>query len=80
VLYANLVGLGAVMAVIADGVDTPTVVIVAVIVIVSGVFIGINNTLTTQAVRVVSPVERPVASSAYGFLRFIGGGLAPYVA
>ncbi|MEW1780001.1 MFS transporter [Streptomyces sp. NPDC086777] len=78
VLYANLVGLGAVMAVIAAGVDTPTVVIVAVIA--SGIFIGINNTLTTQAVMVVSPVERPVASSAYGFLRFIGGGLAPYVA
>ncbi|MEV7391107.1 MFS transporter [Streptomyces sp. NPDC091215] len=78
VLYANLVGLGAVMAVIAAGVGTPQVVIVAVIV--SGVFIGINNTLTTQAVMVVSPVERPVASSAYGFLRFIGGGLAPYVA
>ncbi|MGW2958850.1 MFS transporter [Streptomyces sp. NPDC001220] len=78
VLYANLVGLGAVMAVIAAGVDTPTVVIVAVIA--SGIFIGVNNTLTTQAVMVVSPVERPVASSAYGFLRFIGGGLAPYVA
>ncbi|MGW1622790.1 MFS transporter [Streptomyces sp. NPDC002172] len=78
VLYANLVGLGAVMAVIAAGVGTPTVVIVAVIV--SGIFIGVNNTLTTQAVMVVSPVERPVASSAYGFLRFIGGGLAPYVA
>ncbi|SED71285.1 MFS transporter [Streptomyces sp. Ag109_O5-10] len=78
VLYANLVGLGVVMAVIAAGVDTPTVVIVAVIA--SGIFIGINNTLTTQAVMVVSPVERPVASSAYGFLRFIGGGLAPYVA
>ncbi|MFD3583134.1 MFS transporter [Streptomyces sp. NPDC058683] len=78
VLYANLVGLGAVMAVIAAGVDTPTVVIVAVIV--SGIFIGVNNTLTTQAVMVVSPVERPVASSSYGFLRFIGGGLAPYVA
>jgi K+-sensing histidine kinase KdpD len=28
----------------------------------------------------VSPVERPVASSAYGFVRFIGGGLAPFVA
>ena len=28
----------------------------------------------------VSPVERPIASSAYGFVRFIGGGLAPYVA
>ncbi|MEU5089984.1 MFS transporter [Streptomyces sp. NPDC021356] len=78
VLYANLLGLGIVMAVIAAGVSTPTVVIVAVIV--SGAFIGINNTLTTQAVMLVSPVERPVASSAYGFLRFIGGGLAPFVA
>ncbi|MER5438242.1 MFS transporter [Streptomyces sp. NPDC002790] len=78
VLYANLFCLGVVMAVIAAGVSTPTVVIVAVIV--SGAFIGINNTLTTQAVMLVSPVERPVASSAYGFLRFIGGGLAPYVA
>ncbi|MFI9605157.1 MFS transporter [Streptomyces sp. NPDC004069] len=78
VLYANLVGLSIVMAVIAAGVATPTVVIVAVVV--SGAFIGINNTLTTQAVMLVSPVERPVASSAYGFLRFIGGGLAPYVA
>jgi hypothetical protein len=28
----------------------------------------------------VSPVEKPVASAAYGFVRFIGGGLAPYVA
>ncbi|MFD4543361.1 MFS transporter [Streptomyces bauhiniae] len=78
VLYANLLGLGIVMAVIAAGVDSPTVVIVAVIA--SGAFIGINNTLTTQAVMLVSPVERPVASSAYGFLRFIGGGLAPFVA
>ncbi|MFF1346353.1 MFS transporter [Streptomyces sp. NPDC058322] len=78
VLYANLLGLGIVMAVIAAGVGTPTVVIVAVIG--SGAFIGINNTLTTQAVMLVSPVERPVASSAYGFLRFIGGGLAPFVA
>ncbi|MGY1434711.1 MFS transporter [Streptomyces reniochalinae] len=78
VLYANLLGLGIVMAVIAAGVTTPTTVIVAVIV--SGAFIGINNTLTTQAVMLVAPVERPVASSSYGFLRFIGGGLAPYVA
>ncbi|MFJ9245042.1 MFS transporter [Streptomyces sp. NPDC101776] len=78
VLYVNLAGLSVVMAVIAAGVATPTVVIVAVVV--SGAFIGINNTLTTQAVMLVSPVERPVASSAYGFLRFIGGGLAPYAA
>jgi len=78
VLYVNLAALGVVMAVIAAGVGTPTAVIVAVIV--SGAFIGINNTLTTQAVMLVSPVERPIASSAYGFVRFIGGGLAPFVA
>jgi MFS family permease len=51
-----------------------------VCVIASGIVVGINNTLTTQAVMLVSPVERPVASSAYGFVRFIGGGLAPFVA
>ncbi|ROT28041.1 MFS transporter [Micromonospora sp. HM5-17] len=78
VLYVNLIGLGVVMAVIGLGVETPAAVIVAVIL--SGAFIGINNTLTTQAVMLVSPVERPVASSAYGFVRFIGGGLAPYAA
>ena len=77
-LYVNLVLLAGVMAAIAAGVHRPTVVIVAVII--SGAFIGINNTLTTQAVMLVSPVERPIASSAYGFVRFIGGGLAPYVA
>jgi ACDE family multidrug resistance protein len=49
-------------------------------VIASGVVVGINNTLTTQAVMLVAPVERPVASAAYGFVRFIGGGLAPYFA
>jgi MFS transporter, ACDE family, multidrug resistance protein len=49
-------------------------------VIVSGAFIGINNTLTTQAVMLVSPVERPVASAAYGFVRFLGGGIAPFAA
>jgi ACDE family multidrug resistance protein len=78
VLYVNLAALGVVMAVIAAGVQTRSAVIVAVIV--SGAFIGINNTLTTQAVMLVAPVERPVASSAYGFVRFIGGGLAPFAA
>jgi ACDE family multidrug resistance protein len=78
VLYVNLAALAVVLAVIAAGVKTPSTVITAVIV--SGAFIGVNNTLTTQAVMLVSPVERPVASSAYGFVRFIGGGLAPYAA
>jgi MFS family permease len=51
-----------------------------VLVIASGIVCGVNNTVTTQAVMTVSPVERPVASAAYSFVRFIGGGLAPYVA
>jgi nucleotide-binding universal stress UspA family protein len=48
--------------------------------VVTGIFIGVNNTVTTQAVMTVSPVDRSVASAAYGFVRFIGGGLAPLVA
>jgi ACDE family multidrug resistance protein len=77
-LYANLVFLAIVLGAIGLFTDTPSVVIVATIA--SGAFIGINNTLTTQAVMTVAPVERPVASAAYGFVRFIGGGLAPFVA
>ncbi|MFI5914479.1 MFS transporter [Dactylosporangium sp. NPDC051541] len=77
-LYANLFLLAVVMAVIAAYTDSATTVIVAVIV--CGAFIGINNTLTTQAVMTVAPVPRPVASASYGFVRFIGGGLAPFVA
>src|SRR5581483_5750734 len=50
------------------------------LVIISGMVCGVNNTVTTQAVMTVSPVERPVASAAYSFVRFIGGGLAPYAA
>ena len=77
-LYANLVLLAAVLGAIGVFTGSPAVVIAATIA--SGAFIGINNTLTTQAVMTVAPVERPVASAAYGFVRFIGGGLAPYVA
>src|SRR3954452_12469955 len=51
-----------------------------VCVIASAIVVGINNTLTTQAVMLVSPVERPVASASYGFVRFIVGGLAPFAA
>jgi MFS family permease len=53
---------------------------VIVAVICSGIFIGTNNTITTQAVMTVAPVERPIASASYGFIRFIGGGIAPWAA
>ncbi|WP_238009048.1 MFS transporter [Dactylosporangium sp. AC04546] len=77
-LYVNMAGLAVVLAVIGAWTGSATAVIVATIV--SGAFIGINNTLTTQAVMTVAKVERPVASASYGFVRFIGGGLAPFVA
>jgi MFS family permease len=77
-LYVNLALLAADLVVIAAFTDSQATLIVAVIV--SGAFIGLNNTLTTQAVMLIAPVERPVASAAYGFVRFIGGGLAPYFA
>jgi MFS family permease len=57
--------------------DKPALIIFTIL---TGIFIGVNNTVTTQAVMTVSPVERPVASAAYSFVRFIGGGLAPYAA
>jgi MFS family permease len=77
-MYANLAAFAVVVLVIAIWTTDNAVLIPAVII--SGIFIGINNTITTQAVMTVSPVEKPVASAAYGFVRFIGGGLAPYAA
>ena len=77
-LYLNLTLFAIDVLIIALYTTNRTVLIAAVIV--SGAFIGINNTVTTQAVMTVAPVERPVASAAYGFIRFIGAGLAPYVA
>jgi MFS transporter, ACDE family, multidrug resistance protein len=77
-MYVNLAAFAVIVLVIAIWTTHNVVLIPAVIA--SGIFIGVNNTVTTQAVMTVSPVERPVASAAYGFVRFIGGGLAPYAA
>jgi ACDE family multidrug resistance protein len=77
-LYVNLALLAADLLVIAVFTSSQLVLIIAVIA--SGAFVGLNNTLTTQAVMLVAPVEKPVASAAYGFVRFIGGGLAPFAA
>lgn len=49
-------------------------------VIIAGLFLGINNTLVTEVVMKVAPVERPVASAAYSFVRFGGGAVAPWLA
>ncbi|MDT7743269.1 MAG: transporter, family, multidrug resistance protein, partial [Actinomycetota bacterium] len=77
VLYFVLGLLALDLLVIAVWQTTPAVVIGAVIV--AGAMIGLNNTLVTQAVMSVAPVPRPVASASYSFVRFLGGGLAPWV-
>jgi ACDE family multidrug resistance protein len=65
----------AVMAVLSD--HEPAV---ATCIIVAGAFLGVTNTLVTEAVMGAAPVERPVASAAYSFVRFTGGAVGPYVA
>ena len=77
-MYANLF----IFALISLGIAIWTLhkPVLIILVIASGIVCGVNNTVTTQAVMTVSPVERPVASASYSFVRFIGGGLAPYIA
>ncbi|QYJ04270.1 MFS transporter [Nocardioides panacisoli] len=53
---------------------------VATGIIAAGAVLGVINTLVTEAVMGVAPVERPVASAAYSFVRFTGGALGPYLA
>ncbi|WP_307853731.1 MFS transporter [Nocardioides palaemonis] len=55
-------------------------VVVTVGIVVAGAFLGVTNTLVTEAVMGAAPVERPVASAAYSFVRFTGGAVGPYVA
>ncbi len=77
-IIATLVLFAADMSMMAIWADHAVVVTVGIIA--SGAFIGNNNTLITEAVMGAAPVERPVASAAYSFVRFTGGAVGPYVA
>ncbi|MDQ2781350.1 MAG: MFS transporter, partial [Actinomycetota bacterium] len=77
-LLVNLTLLSALLAVMAIGTDSKSV--LATCVVVAGVFLGINNTLVTETVMKAAPVERGVASAAYSFVRFGGGAIAPWLA
>jgi MFS transporter, ACDE family, multidrug resistance protein len=66
------------LAVMAVFTDTKAVLVVGVVV--AGLFLGVNNTLMTEAVMRAAPVERGVASAAYSFVRFSGGAVAPWLA
>ena len=73
-----LLGFAVILAAMALGTDNKTVLVVGVIL--SGAFLGVNNTLITETVMKISPVERGVASAAYSFVRFGGGAVAPWLA
>jgi MFS family permease len=77
-VICTLVLFGADLAVMAVYAERPAVVITGIVL--SGALIGTSNTLITEAVMGVAPVERPVASAAYSFVRFCGGAIGPYVA
>ena len=77
-MYAMLLLVGLDLALMGAGVDSRLVLMLAVIV--GGAFLGVNNTLITTAVMQSSPVDRPVASAAYSFIRFVGGAAAPFLA
>jgi nucleotide-binding universal stress UspA family protein len=74
-MYVAVAALLAVMGAFSGSPD-----LLAVAVIVAGAFLGVINTVLTEAVMKVSPVERPIASSSYSFVRFAGGAVAPWLA
>ena len=77
-MYAMLLLIALDLLAMGLGVSSRGVLVVAVIL--GGGFLGVNNTLITTAVMQSSPVERPVASAAYSFVRFGGGAVAPFLA
>ncbi|PWU69780.1 MFS transporter [Gracilibacillus dipsosauri] len=68
------------MVLLSMGIWNSTQSLLIVAVILAGGLLGNNNTLITTAVMNASPVERPTASAAYSFLRFLGGAIAPFTA
>ncbi|MCS5734282.1 MFS transporter [Herbiconiux sp. CPCC 203386] len=49
-------------------------------VVAGGALLGVMNTVLTESVMAATDLPRPVASSAYSAVRFIGGAVAPPVA
>jgi MFS family permease len=77
-LYAMLVALAVVMAVLALNVANLTVLISGIVV--GGLFLGVMNTVLTESVMQATDLPRAVASSTYSGVRFVGGAAAPALA
>ncbi|GAA4166885.1 MFS transporter [Gryllotalpicola daejeonensis] len=57
-----------------------SVVALVILVIVGGLFLGILNTVLTECSMEATDLPRPVASSSYSGVRFVGGAIAPPLA
>lgn len=77
VLIIILSGFGILLAGLGFAAEHLTAIIV--LVIVAGLFIGVFNTVLTEAVMEATHLPRNVASSTYSGLRFLGGAIAPAV-
>ncbi|WP_246062172.1 MFS transporter [Haloactinospora alba] len=67
------------VAIVAAGAFAPGWAVV-VFVVGTGVPIGLNNTVFTEAAMEVSDAPRSVASAGYNFVRWMGGAMAPFIA
>lgn len=76
VVGGSLVLLAADLVILGYGGHTTAVVCT----IVSGAFIGMNNTVYTELALGVSDAPRPVASAGYNFVRWFAAAAAPYLA
>ncbi|MFD9745496.1 MFS transporter [[Kitasatospora] papulosa] len=76
VVGGSLVLLAADLVVLGYGDHTTAVVCT----VVSGAFIGMNNTVYTELALDVSDAPRPVASAGYNFVRWFAAAAAPYLA
>ena len=76
VLGASLVLLAVDLLILGYGNHTAAIVCT----IVSGAFIGMNNTVYTELALGVSDAPRPVASAGYNFVRWFAAAAAPYLA
>lgn len=77
-LYAMLLALAALMAVLATNVDNLWVLVIGIVV--GGLFLGVMNTVLTESVMEATDLPRAVASSTYSGVRFVGGSIAPALA
>ncbi|MFE4452440.1 MFS transporter [Streptomyces sp. NPDC056796] len=76
VVGGSLVLLAADLVVLGYGNHTTAIVCT----VVSGAFIGMNNTVYTELALGVSDAPRPVASAGYNFVRWFAAAAAPYLA